>query len=731
MKFRKNILPLILVMVLITGTLSVFTARAAGTFALSLSNHMNVQRGDIITVEVTAKNASEIRNFGFDVSFDSDFLEYIANSATPGADMPHPTFNAELKDSFIQINFEGDRRTNWDANECIAATLKFKIKNEDKVSDETQIELNNLFVRDSNGDNVPSTKQAGKIFINVPITDIIIEETSAQISEGGAYSVIYTVLPAGYNEVVNWKSSDETVATVSGGLITGVSIGTATITATAPCGSEAKITITVVSLSDSMLPQPEVSLISRDGKNVSTKIKLNIPGPYPVKWTAYSNDSYIYVTSWNSFEIAREVVDNTGGEQVELTIVCDTDKIPRGYYSGSITIVCGDKVEKLYVDFTKSVDGNFVLWGPDPFYSYKYRKDLAQDSAIAGWSSNTCEPDKPIELILDGISQGFGWYSAEGSYNPTTPSWVIIDLKKITKFDKFIACLEPVAWGRLKDFKIEASNNKNAKDDEWFLLGRAENNSQQYVHFDFEEVAFQYIRLYVYDPVQDHTFKNVSRLNAVKIYSSTLSAPYPNVEPTPVGVVGRVDLKIDATSGIIAKANAKFGAFNKEDVILKIDIFGSSNDKFIKTQNNLYNRMGYEPDFVMYDIYAKDLNSDEKAELLEGENIAFTLSIPAGFNPSVSKIFKVNENGSLDMLGADIEKTEEEIDGIEMEVAYMIFEMDKFGQYIIVEDIYDVSGGGSPMTGDAEPYILMFISILFASVLTLNISKLVKGAVNK
>jgi uncharacterized protein YjdB len=66
-----------------------------------------------------------------------------------------------------------------------------------------------------------------------PVTSIVLDSTTASLAVIGSKTLAATVSPATANQGVNWATSDEFVATVSGGVVTAVGAGTATITATA------------------------------------------------------------------------------------------------------------------------------------------------------------------------------------------------------------------------------------------------------------------------------------------------------------------------------------------------------------------------------------------------------------------------------------------------------------------------------------------------------------------
>ncbi len=80
----------------------------------------------------------------------------------------------------------------------------------------------------------------------VEVTSVSLNKTSATLNVGDTTSLSATVNPSNAtNKNITWTSSNTNVATVSGGVVTGVSAGTATITAKSNNGKTAAATITV------------------------------------------------------------------------------------------------------------------------------------------------------------------------------------------------------------------------------------------------------------------------------------------------------------------------------------------------------------------------------------------------------------------------------------------------------------------------------------------------------
>ncbi len=93
------------------------------------------------------------------------------------------------------------------------------------------------------------TLRAGAFYIykntSVPITSITGMESSASLGVGGTVTLTPTVLPANTTETVVWESDDTDVATVSGGVVTGVAAGSTTIRAKSPSDATIKAECTV------------------------------------------------------------------------------------------------------------------------------------------------------------------------------------------------------------------------------------------------------------------------------------------------------------------------------------------------------------------------------------------------------------------------------------------------------------------------------------------------------
>lgn len=126
--------------------------------------------------------------------------------------------------------------------------------------------------------NITATTQDGgkmalgvvRVFANsIGVTGISLNKTSASITVGNTITLTPTISPSNAtNKNVTWKSSNTSVATVSGGVVTGKGAGTATITVSTNDGNKtANCIVTVTSITNPTTPIS--STISVTGVTIS------------------------------------------------------------------------------------------------------------------------------------------------------------------------------------------------------------------------------------------------------------------------------------------------------------------------------------------------------------------------------------------------------------------------------------------------------------------------------
>lgn len=132
-------------------------------------------------------------------------------------------------------------------------------------------------------------------------TAITLDQSKLTIKVGKTITLTPTVEPAdATNKNVTWSSSDETVATVSDGVVTGVKAGTAEITAKTANGLTAKATVTVEEIPVTKITLP------------TTEASMTIGGTMDLNPTIEPADATNTHISWSSSNQGVATVDASG-----------------------------------------------------------------------------------------------------------------------------------------------------------------------------------------------------------------------------------------------------------------------------------------------------------------------------------------------------------------------------------------------------------------------------------
>jgi hypothetical protein len=226
----------------------------------------------------------------------------------------------------------------------------------------------------------------------VAVTGLSLTPNGATIPVTGTTVLAATVTPANAtNKTVLWSSSNESVATVSGGLVTGISQGSATITATSEDqGYQKTATITVTPLSGgvAIVPSPtEAKLFVNSGSTVrlalgvGSALPLNAWTPWEIKSASTLFFPFIaeagktYTINWDDkFQgsVTGSVKNYTGDIMVTAVNAAKTLTVggwsgngyDSGYTSGMTLTVSATQLVYLAVwpyDFNASNCGSFAL----------------------------------------------------------------------------------------------------------------------------------------------------------------------------------------------------------------------------------------------------------------------------------------------------------------------------------------------------------------------------------
>ena len=171
----------------------------------------------------------------------------------------------------------------------------------------------------------------------ISVKNLRLNNSSLKLAEGGTKKLSYTVTPANAaNKKVKWESSDESVATVSeDGTVTGISVGEATIKATALDGSGCSDECVV-----EVVTQEYVENYIKDKVSITYKGKTTVSqnmGGYQTEETFYNYE-----------------VRNSGDERVYLKEV-------RGYGSFSGTINIGKYIEP-HGEYSSGFNTQSIEW---------------------------------------------------------------------------------------------------------------------------------------------------------------------------------------------------------------------------------------------------------------------------------------------------------------------------------------------------------------------------------
>ena len=167
----------------------------------------------------------------------------------------------------------------------VLATFTFKVRNSiPETETRTQaISFEHIIVADSTGDSTEvelGNKNYAVIQILPTVSDIIISPEEATIEVGEKATLTAEVKPDEVaNKNVKWISSNDSIATVENGIVTGIKEGNATITAITESGNKrAEAKITVKKSQDSNTDDTKKDDNKQDGSNKDNNTTINVTG---------------------------------------------------------------------------------------------------------------------------------------------------------------------------------------------------------------------------------------------------------------------------------------------------------------------------------------------------------------------------------------------------------------------------------------------------------------------
>ena len=226
----------------------------------------------------------------------------------------------------------------------------------------------------------------------IAVTSVSLSSNSETIKVGKTVTLIPTISPSNAtNKNVTWSSNNTSIATVSGGTVTGVAAGTATITVTTVSGSKTA-TCTVV-----------VQESSAGGEETFSITYTDLPSTYQTGSTVYTADSGIKFQAYNcanysskmQFKASSGYLQNT--EDLELQSVTINDR-----ESNTLTVYGSNTAGSFSTEITGTNDV-YDLTG------YSYFKIARTASGAAYCSSitvvtGTPTPTDPTSILLSPTS---------------------------------------------------------------------------------------------------------------------------------------------------------------------------------------------------------------------------------------------------------------------------------------------------------------------------------------
>ena len=251
----------------------------------------------------------------------------------------------------------------------------------------------------------------------IAVSAVAVNPTTAAVKPGATVTLSATVTPEdATDKTITWSSSDEKVATVDGGKVTGVAEGTATITATTKSGDKtATCTVTVSEDAPAVIEDTLEGNITAD-RTISAANKNFLKGFVYVKSGAtltIEAGSVIKGISVASGERAASLIIEPGAKiiaegTVDKPIVFTSDKEPGKRVTGDWggLIICGNA--RVNRTNQPTIEG-----GPGTHYGNTTSDEFNDESSgklkyvrieFAGYP---LEPDKEINgLTFGGVGSG-------------------------------------------------------------------------------------------------------------------------------------------------------------------------------------------------------------------------------------------------------------------------------------------------------------------------------------
>ena len=261
-------------------------------------------------------------------------------------------------------------------------------------------------------------------------TSVTLDKTTLTVKEGTTESVKATIAPSNAtSKTVTWSTSNASVATVSGGTITGIAKGSAIITAKTVNGLTATVKVTVTENTDIVKPtgislsQSSLTLEEGDTETLTATVAPSNATNKTVTWTS-SDTSVATVDSYGQVKAVKEgtaviTAATFNGYKATATVTVEAKDIP--------TIENGVYFEKptgwgtnIYVYFFANNQTVGKAWPGTAM------TDLG--SGLYGYEYGSSAPSNLMVIFNDGSNQtddlGYvnnGYYNSSGYVKTVVP----------------------------------------------------------------------------------------------------------------------------------------------------------------------------------------------------------------------------------------------------------------------------------------------------------------------
>lgn len=226
----------------------------------------------------------------------------------------------------------------------------------------------------------------------IAVTSVSLSSNSETIKVGKTVTLTPTISPSNAtNKNVTWTSSNTSIATVSGGTVTGVAAGTATITVTTVSGSKTA-TCTVV-----------VQEASAGGEETFSITYTDLPTAYQTGSTVYTADSGIKFQAYNCANYSSKMQFKASSGYLQTTEELELQSITINDRESNTLTVYGSNTAGSFSTEISGTNDVYDLTG------YSYFKVARTASGAAYCSSitvvtGTPTPTDPTSILLSPTS---------------------------------------------------------------------------------------------------------------------------------------------------------------------------------------------------------------------------------------------------------------------------------------------------------------------------------------